>query len=492
MFPKAWQDRKSTARATRFGQVALIAAAAVAAAWIAVGLGWLSASPTAEYRSQFAATFGSAMIVAGLVQGRYLWRYRGRPHDFAALLVSARRTLLGGAFVGHSLIYLTVACAIPLPEQVGIFLALSAGLHTAAWATVGCPSRFPSPSLSRETTRSPWLARLAWGSVAGGGVFWLAEAATRVHDLYAEQPVWAAFVAHRTLGTGEPTLRVPRIASTAAQPARVRVAVVGDAAALGAASELNFGVQVVGELPRVELLSCELPDAGLREFAAVVRCKVLPRKPALVMICVSAADDLLPAARDDGPLSWSHLRLLQCGALWLNRTYSCEKKPQRPTSATGNPDYELELDRLAAQLATCCADRDDCGPSRWLAIRRDLADMFAACRNRDVEVVLVVVPAPFQLDSGLWSRVVRRSGFRAEQLDVRRPQQRWAALAVEHQVPLIDLLPAMLAASGADAKRGQSLGIRPEQVAGDLLAGWVEKRFDLTLDDRRSAVVARQ
>jgi SGNH hydrolase-like domain, acetyltransferase AlgX len=85
----------------------------------------------------------------------------------------------------------------------------------------------------------------------------------------------------------------------------------------------------------------------------------------------------------------------------------------------------------------------------WTRAKAALVQMKAWCDAHDARLALVVIPTEAQVDPDRWAAVRQRYRLKEEDFDLEKPQRILAAFATENGIPLIDLLPALRAASDA-------------------------------------------
>jgi hypothetical protein len=98
--------------------------------------------------------------------------------------------------------------------------------------------------------------------------------------------------------------------------------------------------------------------------------------------------------------------------------------------------------------------RETTGPMAdlWEQAEGHLERIDALCRAARVPWLLVLVPDEMQVDEAVRRQVLARLDLSPRAYDFTAPQRRLAAFAVEHGVPVLDLLPVL---KEADAREGR-------------------------------------
>lgn len=258
-------------------------------------------------------------------------------------------------------------------------------------------------------------------------------------------------------------------------PGKFRVALLGGRATLAGDAATNLAAQLEERLPGVEIQHFGLPAGNPHKYAAQLKRDVLQFAPQFVLVCLSPADDV---AATEVPASWSQVRLLGV-TRWMT-------DPQRPKycpnvalqSLTETQDYETYVRRRTAPVAACRTDDDVAAQQQWQAAQAALGKLVGRCRERNIGVAAVLVPADFQLCPQLADALQRRAGLNQKQIDVQSPQRRWTALADHLQLPSLDLLPTFVAADAVLFETSSpDWNQRGRALAAETTARWLQPRL---------------
>jgi hypothetical protein len=384
---------------------------------------------------------------------------------------------------GPVLCYLACLVLGPRPYLVYQFLALLATWYVAAAAVLIVPAGLPR-----------WLGRsaqLPLARRAGRAAFLLlllalaTEISIRAYSWLTGDRLLAGYVARtRTLPPGiryggrtvnnlgfwdEPFQAERR-------PGVLRIVALGDGAALCGSVQTNYLEQVERQLPGVEIYNFALLGGGPREYAALLAHEAAAYQPDLVLLFLSVGDDVTDELPLPGPFDWRCLGLYQLGARMLGSTTA--------GSAAGllEPCRQREeyLRQIAGQFSVCRTPIDERMRRRWRATLRHLDDMLAFCRQRRIAAALVLVPGEFQVCPRLCESLRRQAGCEPGQVDLELPQRKLAQYADQRQVPLLDLLPHLRAASEPCYCRHQSSwNDQGNKLAAEVLGEWIKCRREL-------------
>jgi hypothetical protein len=259
------------------------------------------------------------------------------------------------------------------------------------------------------------------------------------------------------------------------EPGTFRVALLGGEATLGGNARTHFATRIESSLPGTEVDHFGLADLGPAEWTSQFLTDVLPRRPHLVLVCVSA-DDVInaPEAAD-----WLESRALR----WVGGVLDT------PARAAGRPasdgDFESFVRRRSAVIAACRTDDDPSLARRRRDAQHALGRLVRQCRLHDIGVGLVLTPGEYQLASSLATSYCRNQGLDAGRIDVDLPQRRWAAYADKLEVASVDLLPAF---RGAGAAMYEPTSVRwtdqGHAVAAETIGRWLSSAYGESLAAR--------
>lgn len=391
------------------------------------------------------------LLVAGGIHAALA--YGVRPRAAAALrsLRTDRRGLAAWLLAGGTLALAGSITLVERADRVPVFLAGMASLWTFVFALAVRPTA--GIDLSRRSTWRRSGAALGLAALA----LWGLEGALRLHDATAQRSLDDAYTV-RTLMIEPGAATEDASFGVEASPSARSVAVLG---------ALPGGRW---RFPAVSWRQWQPPGAGLYDYALLADRPLWDSPPELLLVCVSAAEDQLQTRPPRDFWEGRSWKVWQAVALGLDRV------PPRhgPIPASDDERLARELDALRA----CRSDPDERVETAWRENRAAARRLLAACRKQGVDVVLVVVPEPFQTDAARWQRVVRCSGGSAGEFDLRLPQHRWRTLAVDLGVPLVDLL-----AQGEPTPD-------PQQFAARRLSDWLDRRFGRAPSAPDSSVVS--
>lgn len=437
----------------------------VAAVWAGSGVGWLLAGAGMLYltlrsgASELGPSAAGLVTLCGAAQLDLLRRAKGARLD-AWLQRAAWRPLLACLAFGLTAAFML---ALSLPQSADrpwAFLAGAALVFTALAAWIG---RMP---IASTKTNSAWR-RVAAALGAATALVWMAEGALRIHDRASEPTLEDAYALRRMKPFADPK----RYAALRSGSLR-RVIVLGDEALADGDGTTSLVDALAARYAGMAWTDCARPGAGPAEYAALVATRLDLRQRDVLLLCVSAADDQLQRRVDGGFFDRSSWKLWQAAVVALGA-----RAEAGDDSRSAPPD---PLTRELEALAACQVEPDLRVEAAWRENRRAVARIVEQARAADVEVIVAVMPEPFQVDPARWQRLVRGSGQAPEAFDARLPQHRWTTLAVDLGVPLVDLCPRPTSAS-ADP-----------QVVSARLAAWLDHHFGRAPAAPESAVVSRK
>lgn len=464
----------------RLADAALFVLAFIAVACVARGvwLGWqhVQGADPSRYRA------GCAVLLAvlGLCQGVWLARLlRRRPAtDRLRLLVQpvVWRSTLVVAVVAYGL---TLVLG-PDPAACDAWLVVLAGWHTSLVAALaGCWR----PQTSSGYLRHGAVRRLEWMLFAAAALPVGAEAALRAHAWCTDQRLSEACAARRTTllpGSSHKESTINSLGYWGREFTRqrgsgtFRVAVLGDAVTLSGTSRTNLLVRIEDDLPGIEIYNFGLIEGGPREYVTQFLHEVQHFEPDLVLCFITVGNDITDEAPLPGWFDWRSLRLCR----WAVSAPSAPAMGSRVEQLDDAQARAAFLAESAAELAVCRTPIDEPLRTRWREVFSHLGDLDLRCRRRDLPLALVIVPAPFQLNSALRATLCRRAGLDPQQLDPELPQRRLLAFAHERGLPACDLLPHLRESGpGAHERSRRLLSEEGNRAAARALGGWLQSQF---------------
>jgi hypothetical protein len=410
------------------------------------------------------ASSGAVLAVCALVQLRLIyaaWRAgRLATADIPFAHLAFWRLLLLGAWFAY-----LAALAIPPVRYVGCAWLAA----VCAWQTLLLLPLAASPRALedwRKWTEGRAARRMTWLVYASILILLAGEAGLRVKRAAGEGQWFipaASGIASRTAVGETLDVRLP-------QPERFRVAILGDQVADGRAPDDYLG-RVEQSVPGLEMVSLGGDWTAQDVRSGEVASGVAACRADLVLAVLPVCEDLARPPRQCGYFDWRQFELatLFAGSSGLDES---------PAPATVPGDFESFLRGLAPQLAACRTPINDAMRDRWEDVFASLDRVLAGCRDARVPLVLVIVPAEFQVNRELCATLLRRYGVPAERFDVELPQRRLAGFAAHRNVPLIDLLPHLrLCRQSAYERHASTLNDEGKSAAATAIGGWLQSRY---------------
>jgi lysophospholipase L1-like esterase len=258
-------------------------------------------------------------------------------------------------------------------------------------------------------------------------------------------------------GLRDRELAVPKPAGT------VRVLGVGDSVTFGYGVRLEDTYLKVlegllrtaaGRGARYEVVNAGIEECGLDAYDHAVRTLAPVLQPDLVLVGIvlndiQRYDDFEPGARprhgsvEPGLARRAHGALLARSQLYYASVLATRSLLYRFHVLDVADLYGSPLRAVRQEGATI--------ERAWASSLHVLDQLAGAARARGLPLVLVVFPVEVQIDESAIARYGRDYGVRVPEraLDG-EPQRRLLAFGAAHDVPVIDLLPALRAAGGAD------------------------------------------
>ncbi|MCH8923477.1 MAG: hypothetical protein IIA67_10065 [Planctomycetes bacterium] len=434
------------------------------------------------------ALTGVLLIAAATVGLLVIYRRWCRPADQKNTVRFRKRLYWRWLAVGFIGCYAICLMLGPDPSRQNAFWTAVAWWHTALlWSLAAPPQR-----LARLTTflkRRPLLG-VGWTAYALVMVVLFGELGLRVYALaIGDRPADRYIARGQTLPPGS-QIRGRRVNTqgywddefqTARVPGRLRIAVLGDEMTLSGDAQSNCLDQIERLNRGVDVYNFGLPGVGPREYAAQATGEVARYEPQLVMLFISVGDDITSQLPTPGVFDWRGLHLYQAGARLFSDSRSAGRLPkelaveQPPSSPSDRGDY---LRRCAGRLSVCRTPLSSRMRRRWQEVEAHLQHVAQACRSRDVPLLIVVVPADFQVNPVLCDSMRRQMGYQSEQVDLELPQRRLREFAEVHDVLLLDLLPEFKADGAKLYLRHQSRwSKRGNTKAARLIDAWLRSRY---------------
>jgi lysophospholipase L1-like esterase len=261
-------------------------------------------------------------------------------------------------------------------------------------------------------------------------------------------------VAVNRLGLRDREIAVPKPAGT------VRILGVGDSVTFGygvplqdtylKVLESRLGARAGGGA-RYEVVNAGVEECGLDAYLDAVRTLAPVLEPDLVLVGIVLNDierygveaAAAPRPRPPGLARRVHGALLRRSQLYF--------ASERAARSLAYRFHVLDIAALYGSPLRALTSDDPALERAWESSLRVLADLVKLARARGLRLVLLVFPVEVQLDGAAIERYRRDYGVNvsARALDG-EPQRRLAAFAAAHDVPVIDLLPALRAAGGTD------------------------------------------
>ena len=262
---------------------------------------------------------------------------------------------------------------------------------------------------------------------------------------------------------------------------RFRVALLGDEAVFSGTAHNNFLAHIEEAMPSLEIYNFAIPQAGPREYAAILSPEVMRFHPDLVLCVISIANDITDEPSRPTIYQWEGLRVYQLGnqftASARSKRFFASQPPQPAWQGPDSIDPQRYLRESTARLAVCRTPINDELQRCWKRTLEDLERLAAQAAHSEVPLGLVLVPGEFQVNRVLLETLQRRGGY-GEAIDLELPQRRLGVFASKHDIPLLDLLPHLrMANEPVHCHKKRNLNDLGNAVAGDAVSRWLEQRF---------------
>jgi hypothetical protein len=434
------------------------------------------------------ASSGVLMIAAAAVGLGAIYRRLCSPADRQSPVCFRKRLYCRWLAIGFIGCYAVCLMLGPAPgRQIALWTAM-AWWHTGLlWALTAPPEKLAR--LTKLLERRSLLG-VGWTAYVLVMLLLFGELGLRVYALATgDRPAERYIARGQTLPPGS-QLRGRKVNAlgywddefqTARVPGRLRIAVLGDEMTLSGDVRSNCLDQIEQLNRGVDVYNFGLPGVGPREYAAHVIHDVGRYDPQLVMLFISVGDDITSQLPMPGMFDWRGLHLYQAGARLFSDSPSVRPVSKELTvetqaeSSTCRRDY---LRRCAGRLSVCHTPLGGHMRRRWQEVEAQLQDVARECRGRNMPLVIVVVPADFQVNPVLCDSMRRRLGYTPEQVDLELPQRRLREFAEAADVPLLDLLPEFKA-DGAQlyARHHSRWNQRGNTKAAQVIDAWLRSRY---------------
>ena len=214
----------------------------------------------------------------------------------------------------------------------------------------------------------------------------------------------------------------------------------------------------------VEIYNFSVPQAGPREYAALVEREVHRYRPDLVLAIIAVETDILESAPLPTLFDPRSLRLYQ----WTTPASRQESGPQQQAS----------LDQRASRLSLCRTPLSPQVRQRWQEVDTHLDKLIAHCERHRLPVAIAVVPATYQVNQTLQATLQRRQGYTSDQLDLQLPQRHLSEFARTRGVPVLDLLPHLRASTQpVHQPSGDKFTTAGHTLLATTLSAWLQSQI---------------
>jgi hypothetical protein len=204
----------------------------------------------------------------------------------------------------------------------------------------------------------------------------------------------------------------------------LRLAILGDELTCAAANDhaLPHGLHL--QLPAMQVCDLSKPNFGPREYSRCGLGHLRGACPDVLLVFFSVGQDVATMPLESDWFDWRHLKLADVARSWCHAIESTEVALPSPRD-TG---------ALIRELAVCHAPSDEATDLRWKKALTHVGRLHRQCQRANVEMVLVAVPADFQLNGVLLESLRRQAGYARDSVDLTLPQRRLASFAADHQL----------------------------------------------------------
>lgn len=257
---------------------------------------------------------------------------------------------------------------------------------------------------------------------------------------------------------------------------------------------------LVDRYKRIEIHNYGLPAIGMQEYAHLLQTEVLDLNPACVALCVYVGNDISGSERRK-----TKRYKLQNWWLWIVGS--------RILTVLREPDERMSLGKIGEPLPTeesgldyvhdPTKERPSLSEETFLRIEGEHLESLAQSNGAEEryqdffhsletiydlvgnKLVIVLIPDEFQVSDALYEKLIVNNKDLAE-FDRRSPQQRVRAYGSEHNIPVLDLMPALREAE----KDGRTYHLRDthwnahgNRIAGKQVADFLLDRLSLGQDE---------
>ena len=294
----------------------------------------------------------------------------------------------------------------------------------------------------------------------------------------------------------------------AREPGVPRAATIGDSFSTSVVPHrYHFTTVAERNLGRGEVCNLGIAGMGLNEYLYLLREEALPLRPDVVVVDLFIGNDLIDNLSGNVTPGWIEpwldrdrlLLLVVPRRLWVSRDQQGGMRPvgTRPGQAdveevdfgrlypwladpareipTFTPERFVIVERHRAQSA-CRPD----APPDWARVHELLLEMRDTAAAHSTPFAVMLIPDEFQVEDDVWAQVT--AGGEGGELDRDLPQRVLGEWLAAHDIPCLDLLPALRAVVPmADGQRhvyhlrDTHFNARGNQVAGEELAAFLRR-----------------
>jgi hypothetical protein len=246
----------------------------------------------------------------------------------------------------------------------------------------------------------------------------------------------------------------------------IRLGILGDELTLAAASDHALVARLNAQLPMLEINDYSCPQAGPRDYARRRLATKHAGRPDVLLVFFSVGEDVASIPLESDWFDWRSLELA---------SYAQRVMLPNTVAATDGTSHNAAAGSSPRELAVCRSPADRATETRWTKALRHLDRLHRQCQRDNIELVLVVVPADFQLNHVLAESLQRQAGYEPNTLDLTLPQRRIASFAAARQLACIDLLPHLQRCEGLVYERGHRLWTGEGSAAvAQAIGGWLQ------------------
>jgi hypothetical protein len=268
---------------------------------------------------------------------------------------------------------------------------------------------------------------------------------------------------------------------TAAGP--IRLGILGDELTLAAATDHALGDRLSAQLPMLQIDDYSCPQAGPREYARRRLVSKHGGRPDILLVFFSVGEDVASLPLESDWFDWRSLELAG---------YAQRALLAKADFATARPHSSAVAGSSPRELTVCRSPANRATETRWNKALRHLDRLHRQCQRDNIELVLVVVPADFQLNHVLAESLQRQAGYEPNTLDLTLPQRRVASFAADRQLACIDLLPHLQRCEGLVYERGHRRWTNEGATAvAQAIGGWLQSSLGSQVATGNARMVLR-